>query len=91
MDTKKCNKCHRLLFVSDFHKRTASSDGLDNACKECRKGTNYGRNTNLQEAPERDREPAEQILTALGYELYNDDNPIHEQFNRRLATKYNYK
>lgn len=91
MDTKKCNKCSRILDITDFHKRTASSDGLDNACKECRRGTNYGKNTHLEEAPERDKKPAEQILTALGYELYNKNNPIHKQFNQRIATKYNFK
>ena len=33
----------------------------------------------------------EEILEALGYELYNDDNPVHKQFEERMATKYNFK
>jgi hypothetical protein len=35
-----------------------------------------------------DKAEAERILTALGYELYNNDNPIHQQFERRIERKY---
>ena len=85
---KKCNRCNTIKPYTEFHIRRASSDGLDNACKICRQGTNYGRNTKLEQAPDKDRIPAESILRGLGFELYNDKDPVYLQFNRRIALKY---
>ena len=34
---KKCNKCKIIKEIDSFSKRTASLDGLQHSCKECRK------------------------------------------------------
>jgi len=36
METKKCNKCGRELPLSEFHRKAASPDGYQEACKECK-------------------------------------------------------
>jgi predicted phosphodiesterase len=38
VDCKKCNKCHRILPVVNFHKDSTVKDGYKGACKQCRKG-----------------------------------------------------
>jgi len=90
MEKKKCNKCEQEKPYTDFHKRTASSDGHDATCKICRnKHRLDGRINTLEDADEKFRVVAEEILTIMGYELYNKDNPVHKQFEERMATKYN--
>lgn len=37
METKKCNKCGRVLTIDNFHKKKSSKDGLQDYCKECHK------------------------------------------------------
>ena len=37
METKRCNKCGRVLTVDNFHKKNSSKDGLQDYCKECHK------------------------------------------------------
>ena len=84
---KNCNKCKIEKPYTDFHKRTISPDGLDGTCRECRKS--YSKSAwGLKDADEKAIEPAEKILRAMGYELYNDDNPVWKQFNRRIELKY---
>lgn len=92
MEQKKCNKCGIVKPYCDFHNRKASSDGYDLHCKECRRGyvpspklEDYKDNTHNYERIGRH---TEEILTALGYELYNEDYPVHKQFEERMATKY---
>lgn len=85
---KKCNKCNINKSFDDFHKRTASPDGIDATCKICRNKYRYNRVNQLKDADERFRIPAEEILTDMGFELYNDDNPVWKQFNRRIELKY---
>lgn len=90
---KKCNGCKIVKPLSEFHNRTASRDGKDSQCKECRSRTNKDEGTTLKIV--RDNEInyrrigmyTEEILTELGYELYNDHNPVHEQFYQRLKDK----
>lgn len=36
---KRCTKCNRTLQLTDFHKNTSKSDGLQNWCKSCIKET----------------------------------------------------
>lgn len=35
--TKICNKCHKELPVTEFHKKAKAKDGLQSECKTCRK------------------------------------------------------
>ena len=87
---KYCRRCETTKDESQFHRRSMSSDGLDTYCKQCR-NSEVKAPTTLLTAEPFVREGAEEILTALGYELYNDDNPIHKQFDERMATKYGNK
>lgn len=36
IDTKRCCKCGRTLPVSEFHRKTASKDGLQDMCRSCK-------------------------------------------------------
>lgn len=36
---KICTKCKKSLELSEFHKNVSKSDGLQNQCKSCKKGT----------------------------------------------------
>ena len=84
---KKCNKCNINKSFDDFHRRSASPDGYDATCRECRKM--YSKSPGqLKDADEKFRIPAEEILTDMGFELYNPDNPVYKQFNKRIEDKY---
>lgn len=85
---KCCRRCNITKDENEFHRRTMSADGLDIYCKDCR-NSEVRMPTNLESTTDAYvREGAEKVLTALGYELYNQDNPIHKQFDERMATKY---
>ncbi len=82
-----------------FHVNRAAPSGYSNRCKICasivakryRDENIRGKSAlELSDDP-KSKIPAEEILIALGYELYNRDNPVHKQFNERIATKYNFK
>ena len=34
---KECAWCHEIKLIEDFTKRSAARDGLDSACKDCRR------------------------------------------------------
>ena len=36
-DTKKCNRCHQVKPLTEFHKNRIRDDGLQRICKHCRK------------------------------------------------------
>jgi len=86
MYKKVCNSCKINKPSTEYHKRTISPDGLDSQCKECRKKYQYTPST-LENAEPKNRKHAEDILTDLGYELYNKDNPVYKQFYQRLKDK----
>lgn len=86
METKKCNTCNITKQITEYHKRTANYDGWDNKCKECRRALVFNPQ-GLIDAAEKVRIPAEEVLTDMGYELYNDDNPIWRQFRQRIIDK----
>ena len=94
---KKCKGCQEIKPFNEFHLRTASNDGMDAQCKECRSRVNKSDGLKLKDYRENIHnykkigKPCEEILEAMGFELYNDDNPVYQQFNRRIATKYNFK
>jgi len=83
-----CKICLEFHDISEFYKL---KDG--NFTRYCRTQYRAERKDvqpfGLQDVEnQNDRQEAERILTALGYELYNEDNPIHEQFERRIERKY---
>ena len=97
---KKCNMCGEVKEMeTGFHVNRASPPGYSNRCKVCSsivskkyKEENLRGSSALELSEDpKSKIPAEEILIALGYELYNKDNPVHEQFIQRIATKYNYK
>lgn len=83
---KKCIFCKINKPFTDYHKRSVSPDGFDNRCKECRRFL-VNNPQGLEDADEKNRIPAEEILEAMGYELYNPDRPIWEQFRQRIIDK----
>ena len=87
MYEKTCRGCKELKPETEFHKRTISPDGLDTKCKRCRSIYVSIIPTKLEDAPEKHRIPAEEILTNLGFELYNDENPVYLQFNKRMSER----
>ena len=87
MYKKICRGCGIEKNGTEFHKRTASPDGIDTKCKICRSVYVSRIPTGLNHAPDKHRIPAEEILTDLGYELYNKNNPVWKQFNERLEAK----
>ncbi len=89
--------CKELKPYTEFHINKALPDGYAGRCKICssivakkyREKNLRGKSAlELSEDP-KSKIPAEEILTALGYELYNEDNPVWKQFNERMATRYN--
>lgn len=88
MYRKICNGCKIEKDETDFHKRSVSPDGLDTKCKICRSVYSSRIPSGLTDAPEKDRIPAESILRNMGFELYNPDRPVWEQFNERILNKY---
>ena len=88
MYRKICRGCKIEKDETDFHKRTASPDGLDTKCKICRSVYIGKIPTGLKDAPEKDKKYAEEILRNMGFELYNPDRPVWKQFNERMERKY---
>ncbi len=89
-NNKECKGCNISKPLSEFHNRTASTDGKDSQCKECRSRKNKDDGTTLKEVKNNEINYkrigiySEEILRELGYELYNDENPVYLQFKRRL-------
>jgi len=89
-ETKKCKECSEVKTLNEFYKCNSCNKGVMTICSDCYKQKYKNKNS----IPGRtrahsDKEEAERLLTAMGYELYNDDNPIHKQFLRRIENKYN--
>ena len=90
---KKCRECKIIKPLSEFHNRTVARDGKDSQCKLCRSRRIKDKGTTLKEVKSnsvnysRIGRHTEEILTNLGYELYNDDNPIYKQFYKRMQEK----
>ena len=87
---KVCKACGIMKPLSDYHNRSVAPDGKDTQCRICRKKYQHSPTT-LELSDDKVRIPAEEILTSLGFELYNEENPVHKQFDERLATKYGIK
>jgi len=83
-----CKICLEFHDISDFYQ--LKDEKYTRYCREQYQDNRTDlRPTGLQDVEnQNDRQEAERILTALGYELYNEDNHIHEQFERRIERKY---
>lgn len=84
---KKCITCKNTKDITNFHKRTVSPDGIDNKCKLCRKKL-ISHPMGLDEAADKTRIPAQEILENMGYEINNPNNPVYLQFNERMREKW---
>ena len=98
MATKICSSCKIEKPLDLFDRNRAYLDGRASRCKDCRKvyddrtRARMGTASPLELCEQiYDKEGAEIILQALGYELYNKDNPVHSQFEKKMATKYGDK
>ena len=85
-----CSACQEFHDAEQFY--LTSDKGLMRICKEIQKEKNrinVQRHRDCETTQNQNvKEEAERILTVLGYELNNDDNPVHEQFKRRIERKY---
>ena len=100
MDQKKCNICGDIKPLDLFDRNKVSLDGRANRCKDCRKVyDDYKRNqlSNPTITPldmckqEKDKIGAIELLEAIGYKVGDKDNPVHSQFEKKMATKYGDK
>lgn len=84
-----CSGCEEFHNIEEFY---YTQDRLQRICKEkysIRNRESVKKHRGLEETHNQDvKSEAERVLTVLGFELHNDDNPIHEQFNRRIERKY---
>lgn len=85
MEEQKCRICGIVQPISEFHKNGSYLSGYLTKCKNCVKKRNKDK-TKLDDyiGNPGDVEMVEKILTNLGYELYNDENPVYFQFKRRI-------
>ena len=94
-----CRVCKEEKPLEDFDKHPGFKSGRSTRCKECRKIYDRERNKKLKEKQPliahsniEEKMIAEKILTNLGYELYDNKNPVHKQFEKKFwEWKYNKK
>lgn len=84
-----CSICEEFHDIDRFY---ATNNRILRMCKEqyaIKNRASVQKHRGLEETHNKDiKSEAERVLTVLGFELHNDDNPIHEQFNRRIERKY---
>ena len=87
-DKKKCPRCEIIRPFEEYYVRNIARDGRDTYCKICRL-KERSKATSLETTQdEYVKEGAEKVLTNLGYELYNPENPVYRQFNERMKERY---
>lgn len=91
MEYKKCVTCGIEKLLDEYHRNKNYNDGRVKQCKECRntklKIEKELRGTVSQLEMYEDKwvvQETEKVLKTLGYELYNRNNTVHEQFNKRF-------
>ena len=86
MDGKVCGRCGVFRPFEDYHRRTASSDGMDYRCKPCRQAE-VGKVRSLEDSLEPYvKEGATEILESLGYVVGGPES-VYTQFKRRMESK----
>ena len=95
MDGKKCNKCGEIKPPSEYHINNALTDGLASRCKICvSNDAKARRRNNLKLSPlEASNDPltiegTRNLLSSIGYELDNPNNPVYHQFKKQIELKY---
>jgi len=89
-ETKICKDCKEKKPLTEFYKCSSCKQGVGGVCSQCyiikyRKKYDYVPGRTRADS---DKVEAEKLLVRMGYELNNDDNPIHLQFLRRIQSKY---
>jgi len=95
MDTHICNKCKIEKTMNHFN-FSVTTGYYTYTCKEClsirRKQTRDAikQKTSALEICEDEitKQNAELLLRSMGYELYNPENPVYLQFERRSLMRY---
>jgi superfamily II helicase len=83
---KICSRCDEVKNITDFYACNTCKSGKSSICKKCY--LEKYRHDTYKSVPNRkrvdtDREEAERLLSNIGYELNNPDNPIWKQFLER--------
>ena len=92
MEQKTCSRCNQIKSLDMFDKNPNGKWGRSARCKTCRKEVDVLNSKKIGSAlelteDETTRVGAEEVLCALGYEIYNPNNPVHKQFEERLRKK----
>lgn len=95
MITKKCTRCEIEKDLEEFDLNYNGKYGRSGSCKICRREADRLKKERVRNKVSQlaaceepwQKKGAEEILTTLGYELYNDDNPVYLQFKKRLEEK----
>jgi len=90
---KICKNCNTEKPYTDYFKAKSNSDGYMCVCKECQYKRVHN-NMKLEDYIGKNYKDiikqTKIILTNLGYDINNPNNPVYRQFNRRfLIWKYN--
>lgn len=84
-----CSVCDEFHNIEEFY---TTNNRILRMCKEqflIKNRESVQKHRGLEETHNQDvKSQAERVLTVLGFELHNDDNPVHEQFKRRIERKY---
>lgn len=95
METKTCNTCKIEKPLDEYHLNRRLPDGHVNRCKPC--CTVIQRNNRLKNKDllpmdacndEYTIEGARELLVIMGFELDNEENPVHLQFEEKIKNKY---
>ena len=81
---KSCTLCKIEKPFEDFHKRSASDDGRDYRCKECRKKEYPKRG--FETSSEINEIEGKRVLRALGYDL-DGEVSVYDQFKKRCIDR----
>lgn len=96
MDGRICIRCGEYKMWEHFPHHKSFTSGYSSACKDCIakrrlesvelfKQSNSALSASMDEVS---KKGAEEILTNMGFELYNPENPVYLQFEERLKEKY---
>ena len=88
MEEKRCPRCEIIRPLGEYYVRNVAANGRDTYCKICRL-KERSKATSLETTQDEFvKEGAEKVLTNLGYEIYNPENPVYLQFNERIRERY---
>jgi hypothetical protein len=88
--SKKCNTCHKIKFVTEFHKNNKTSDGFKYICKTCSKKYNKKYKTQNKTAillQEKKRYLKNREKRIIQQKIWNDNNKIITKIWQRKYKK----